>query len=89
MPETKKLTLKQSLSALLQEALRQKPQLSLVKVADGAKDNWSYLSQELPAGVEVIDYYHAADHLKKAFDQAYGEKQHQVQRKVCHLPDTS
>ena len=24
-------------------------------------------------GVEVIDYYHAADHLKKAFDQAYGE----------------
>ncbi len=73
MPETKKLTLKQSLSALLQEALRQKPQLSLVKVADGAKDNWSYLSRELPAGVEVIDYYHAADHLKKAFDQAYGE----------------
>lgn len=73
MPETKKLTLKQSLSAILQEALRQKPQLSLVKVADGAKDNWSYLSQELPAGVEVIDYYHAADHLKKAFDHAYGE----------------
>ncbi len=54
--------------------MRQKPQLSLVKIADGAGDNaWSYLSQELPAGAEVIDDYHAADHLKKAFDHAYGE----------------
>ncbi len=73
MPETKKLTLKQSLKALLQEAVSQNPELSIVKVADGAKDNWSYLSHELPAGVEVVDFYHAAEHLKKAFDQAYGE----------------
>ena len=73
MPEAKKVTLKQSLAALLREALRQKPKLSLVKVADGAKDNWSYLSNELPTGVEVVDFYHAAEHLKKAFDQAYGE----------------
>ena len=73
MPESKKVTLKQSLSDLLDEALRQKPELSLVKVADGAKDNWTYLSQELPEGCEIVDFYHAAEHLKKAFDLSYGE----------------
>ena len=73
MPESKKVTLKQSLSGLLDEALRQKPELSLVKVADGAKDNWTYLSKELPKGHEIVDFYHAAEHLKKAFDLSYGE----------------
>ena len=73
MPESKKVTLKKSLSDLLDEALRQKPELSLVKVADGAKDNWTYLANELPEGHEIVDFYHAAEHLKKAFDLSYGE----------------
>ena len=73
MPESKKVTLKKSLSELLDEALRQKPELSLVKVADGAKDNWTYLANELPEGHEIVDFYHAAEHLKKAFDLSYGE----------------
>ena len=73
MPESKKVTLKKSLSDLLDEALRQRPELSLVKVADGAKDNWSYLANELPKGHEIVDFYHAAEHLKKAFDLSYGE----------------
>jgi len=41
-------------------ALRQRPQLRVVKLADGAKDNWTFLSDELPAGEEIIDFYHAA-----------------------------
>ncbi|MBK6659458.1 MAG: hypothetical protein IPG43_15505 [Proteobacteria bacterium] len=53
--------------------LRQRPDLALVKVADGAKDNWRYLSEVLPAGTEVVDFYHAVEHLKDAFDAAYGE----------------
>ncbi len=73
MPESKKVTLKKSLADLLDEALRQKPELSLVKVADGAKDNWTYLANELPEGHEIVDFYHAAEHLKKAFDLSYGE----------------
>ena len=73
MPESKKVTLKQSLSSYLNLALQQKPELTLVKVADGAKDNWTYLSKELPEGHEIVDFYHAAEHLKKAFDLSYGE----------------
>jgi hypothetical protein len=74
MPEAKKASLKTMLSEELAAALKQRPELSLVKLADGAKDNWTYLSAALAPGVELIDYYHACDHLKDAFDAAYGEK---------------
>lgn len=72
MPETKKVTLKAMLSAELASALEQRPELMLVKIADGAKDNWRYLSNALPPATEVVDFYHAASHLKTAFDQVYG-----------------
>ncbi|MGH8523360.1 MAG: hypothetical protein ACREXY_03860 [Gammaproteobacteria bacterium] len=74
MPEAKKTTLKTILSEEIAAALKQRPELTLVKLADGAKDNWTYLGAALPPGVELIDYYHACDHLKDAFDAAYGEK---------------
>ncbi|MGH8589146.1 MAG: hypothetical protein ACREXX_07340 [Gammaproteobacteria bacterium] len=35
--------------------------------------NWSYLGSALPQGPEIIDFYHACDHLKSAFDAAYRE----------------
>jgi hypothetical protein len=73
MPEATKATLKTMLENELAAVLRQRPELTLVKVADGAKDNWRYLSEALPAGAEVVDFYHAAAHLKDAFDAAYGE----------------
>ena len=38
----------------------------------GAKDNWTFLTRALPAGVELIDFYHAVEHLKDAFDTAHG-----------------
>ena len=69
MPEPKKAAVKATLAAVL----RQRPGLRVVKLADGAKDNWTYLSDELPAGEEIIDFYHAAEHLKHALDVAYGE----------------
>jgi len=62
-----------AIQAEVNAALAQRPELRLVKLADGAKDNWTYLSGELPAGVELVDFYHAAEQLKDAFDAAYGE----------------
>lgn len=73
MPESKKATLKATLSAELEAALRQRPALSVVKVADGARDNWSYLDALMPAGTAVVDFYHAAEQLKGALDAGYGE----------------
>ena len=73
MPEANKRSLKAMIGAELRPVLEAHPGLVLVKLADGAKDNWSFLDHELPAGVAVIDFYHAVDHLKAAFDAAYGE----------------
>ena len=72
MPQSKKVTLKTMVAAEVEAVLNQRPDLQLVKIADGAKDNWTFLSQVLPEGVELIDFFHAAEHLKGAFDAAYG-----------------
>lgn len=73
MPEANKRSLKAMIRAELHPVLEARPELVLVKLADGAKDNWSFLDNELPAGLALIDFYHAVDHLKAAFDAAYGE----------------
>ncbi|MCF6298694.1 MAG: hypothetical protein L3J01_02330 [Thiomicrorhabdus sp.] len=74
MPEHKKRTLKDFLEKEVSDALNCRPNLQLVKVADGAKDNWTFLDGILPTGESVLDFYHAAEHLKKAFGIAYGVK---------------
>lgn len=73
MPETKKATLKQQLTAEVVGALSQRPDLAVVKVADGAPDHWRYLAETLPCGVEVLDFYHAAEYRSAALGAAYGE----------------
>jgi hypothetical protein len=82
MPETNKATLKQQLTAEVMGALRQRPDLRVVKVADGAPDNWSYLGETLPFGVEVLDFYHATEHLSAALGAAYGEGTPTYQERV-------
>ena len=72
MPEENKATLKTMVAAEVEAVLGKRPDLALVKIADGAKDNWTFLGEVLPEGVELIDFFHAAEHLKDAFDAAYG-----------------
>jgi hypothetical protein len=74
MPEERKATLKTMLSEEIAVALRQRPDLTLLKFADAAKDNWTYLGAASPPGVEIIDYYHVCDRLEDASDAAHGEK---------------
>ena len=50
MPEAKKGILKNELSQTIENILQQSPNLTLVKVADGAKDNWRYLGDTLRPG---------------------------------------
>lgn len=72
MPEKGKATLKEMLRQELDHVLLQRPELKVVKIADGARDNWRYL-RELPEGIEVLDFYHAAEHLNAALEAAYGK----------------
>jgi len=71
MPEANKLTLKEQLRAELEHVRRRRPELVVVAVADGAADNWEYLSALKPDH-QVVDFYHAAEHLKRAVDISMG-----------------
>ena len=73
MPESHKATLKSQLTAEVMRALIDRPSLKVVKLADGAPDNWTYLSETLPFGDECLDFYHASDHLSGALAAVYGE----------------
>lgn len=78
MPEHKKATLCRQLEAECQSVLTLRPDLKIVKLADGAKENWRFLDQldlglppHLLAQIEqasIVDFCHAAEHLKKACD---------------------
>jgi len=73
MPEANKATLKSMLTDELEWVRAQRPDLKVVRLADGAKDNWTFLEALPVEGQLVIDFFHAAEHLSKALDAAYGE----------------
>jgi hypothetical protein len=80
MPESKKVTLQQQLETEVASILALRPDLLRVHLADGAQDNWRLMNDietHLPAPsqapIEIVDYYHACDHLKKGCDAAWGE----------------
>ena len=88
MPEKHKATLKDTLSEEIAAVLEQQPESHLGQACrwgEGQPESqgcdafrryrmdWSYLGAVLPQGIEIIDFYHACEHLKAAFDAAYGE----------------
>lgn len=76
MPEPGKETLKSMLVAELGQALAQRPDLRLVGLADGAKDNWTFLEstlEKVPNSRCILDFFHAAEHINAAFGAAYGD----------------
>ncbi len=80
MPESNKTTLQHQLQAEVASILALQPDLVRVRLADGAKDNWRLLADvelTLPAppqpSLEIVDFYHACEHLKRGCDAAWGE----------------
>jgi hypothetical protein len=80
MPESRKVTLQQQLQEEAARLVALRPELRRIYLADGAKDNWrvlgeieQVLNRPAPPGVNIVDFYHACDHLKKGCDAAWGE----------------
>ena len=80
MPESNKTSLQHQLQAEAVSILALRPDLVRVRLADGAKDNWRLLAEverALPAppqpSIEIVDFYHACEHLKRGCDAAWGE----------------
>lgn len=81
MPESKKPTLHAQLQEESGCLLRTNPDLRFVFLADGALENWRILDdieeQLRKAGIapqeieRIVDFYHAAEHLKSAVDLYY------------------
>lgn len=69
MPESGKLTLKAQLKSEVAHIRRLRPEIGIVVVADGAADNWTFLEGLVPE-TEVIDFWHAYEHLRVAAEHA-------------------
>lgn len=85
MPESKKLTLKDMLSAEANRALLLRPDLRLVALADGQDDNWDYLEKQYPRAVFILDFFHAAEHLGAAIAAVYGDGSVEARRRFADL----
>ena len=80
MPEPKKVTLSEQLQAEAQAILGGRPELRRVYLADGAESNWDLLAEvERAVGgnprksIQIVDFYHACEHLKGGCDAIWGE----------------
>ena len=71
LPEAGKTGLKAQLKAEALHWLERRPDLRLVAVADGARDNWTFLESLSPDAM-LVDFWHAAQHLRAAADAAFG-----------------
>lgn len=80
LPESKKKTLQDQLETEVASVVAVRPDLKRVLLSDGAKDNWRLLAEVDQAcgpapepSLEIVDFCHACDHLKKGCDAAWGE----------------
>jgi hypothetical protein len=92
MPESKKLTLQAQLQGEAQALLATQPDLRRVHLADGAEGNWKLLAEvERALGLapetrtEIVDFYHACDHLKNGCDAIWGESTPRSQAEFLRL----
>ena len=85
MPETKKATLKGMIKAEVAHIHDVRPGLTEVAIADGADDNWEFLAGEFPKAVQVIDFFHAAEHLSAALADIYGDGTVEARRRFADL----
>jgi len=92
MPESKKVTLGQQLQAETQAIVGARPDLQRVYLADGAEPNWELLAAVdqalggLPdARIEIVDFYHACEHLKRGCDAIWGESTVRGQAEFARL----
>jgi hypothetical protein len=85
MPEANKLTLKATLIDELGAILAARPNIPIVKIADAAHDNWTFLDNAIPFGASAIDFFHAAEQLGAALASAYGDGSRQARMRFQEL----
>ena len=76
-PQRNKATLKEQVKAELESIVKARPDLRVVAMADGARENWEYFSELAKSleikTIEIVDFFHVSERLKKALDAYHGE----------------
>lgn len=92
MPESKKATVQAQLQGELAALVALRPDLRRVHLADGAEGNWKLLAEvERVLGLspetrlEIVDFYHACDHLHDGCDAIWGESTPRSQAEFVRL----
>lgn len=85
-PEFKKLGVKEMLAAELRGLVERNPEIrNTVFLSDGAPDHWEFFDSLPFEGVQVLDFFHAAEHLNAALSAAYGEGSVKARRRFAEL----
>ena len=63
-PEAGKATLHERLDRELERVRKHYPEATVVGIADGAEDNWTYLDGK--TDIQTLDFYHASEYLSEA-----------------------
>ncbi len=76
-----KAALKAQLASEVAHIRRVSPKIRIGAVADGAADNWTFL-ESLSPETEVIDFWHACEHLRVASDHAVARHWFEKHREI-------
>jgi hypothetical protein len=92
MPEALKVSLQAQVLAETDAILGVRPDLRRVHLADGAQGNWTWLADlaRQQAGpnvtwVEIVDFFHACEHLQQGCDAIWGESTPRSQAEFARL----
>ncbi|MCY4346946.1 MAG: hypothetical protein OXC17_09135 [Aestuariivita sp.] len=62
--------------------------LRLVTIADGARDNGNFLATAFPEAIQIRDFFHAAENLKKVLDNIYPTDSERAEQRWNELRGT-
>ena len=71
-PEYGKATFKRRMEREIEQVKQQYPKAHVIGVADGAAENWTFLTQHTEA--QVLDYYHASEYVVQVAKAVFRKK---------------
>ena len=88
MPESGKVSLKEDLLAEVSQVLLLRPDLQLLFISDGPPNHLAWCEEAFPEAIQVLDLWHALQHLKDALDCAYGDGTAEAMHRFEKLRET-
>lgn len=72
MPEAGRAGFYRHWDTQVADLLQRYPQALHVALCDGERGNWEHIDAAYPKALDILDFFHGAEHLSKAVDVLYG-----------------